>query len=269
LSDYGGRRHRCAQRQSRGAIVSLRNGEREIGLGQPLLAQAVFFYVVYDADDDNRYTAEVESTADRVLIPPEGAGGAAADRGMENDIRRHVGRPEYAASSYYDVLQWRRRTVIMGRVKTVFDAAGGEDGLRRLAEAWHRRVMTDEVVGHAFSHGFHHEHVERLAAYWGEALGGPTTYSDCYGNETAVVKMHSGHGKHDEMDRRAISCFDQALADVGLAKDDVLRQVLHDYFAWATTTTMSRYSDSADDVPNGLIIPHWSWDGLQSAKAHG
>ena len=68
---------------------------------------------------------------------------------------------------------------------------------------------------------------------------------------------------HDEMDRRAIACFDLALADVGLAKDDVLRQVRHDYFAWATTTTISRYHQSADDVPNGLTIPRWSWDGLQ------
>jgi hemoglobin len=53
--------------------------------------------------------------------------------------------------------------------------------------------------------------------------------------------MHSGNGEHDEMNRRAIAWFDQALADVGLADDSALRQVLHDYFAWATTTTMSRY----------------------------
>ena len=61
----------------------------------------------------------------------------------------------------------------------------------------------------------------------------------------------------------AIACFDQALADVGLADKGALRQVLRDYFAWATTKTMSRYHQSADDVPNGLSIPHWSWDGLQ------
>ena len=39
--------------------------------------------------------------------------------------------------------------------------------------------------------------------------------------------------------------------------------MLHDYFAWATTTTMARYHRSADDVPDGLRIPRWSWDGLQ------
>ena len=152
---------------------------------------------------------------------------------------------------------------MMEAMQTVFETAGGIDGLRRLAAAWHRRVMGDEVVSHAFSHGFHPQHVERLAAYWAEALGGPSAYSESYGDESFVVKMHSGNGEHDEMDRRAIDCFDQALAEVGFA-DDPLRQVLHDYFAWATTTTMSRYHRSADDVPNGLSIPRWSWDGLQS-----
>jgi hemoglobin len=122
--------------------------------------------------------------------------------------------------------------------------------------------MADEVVSHAFSHGYHPAHTERLAAYWAEALGGPTTYSVACADETSVVRMHSGNGPHEEMDRRAIACFDQALEDVGLARNERLRQVLHDYFAWATCTTMARYHHSADEVPNGLSIPHWSWDGL-------
>jgi hemoglobin len=145
----------------------------------------------------------------------------------------------------------------------VYEAAGGGQGLLRLAEAWHARVMADEIVGHAFSHGFHPQHTERLAAYWAEALGGPTTYSERYGDETSVVRIHSGNGAHEEMDRRAIACFDQALQDVGLSPAEPLRQVLHDYFAWVTTTTMSRYHASATDVPDGLSIPRWSWDGLQ------
>jgi hemoglobin len=147
-------------------------------------------------------------------------------------------------------------------MQTVFEAVGGNEALLRLAGAWHSRVMADEVVSHAFSHGFHPQHRERLAAYWAEALGGPPAYSDNYGDETSVVRLHSGNGPHQEMDLRAIACFDQALDDEGLTAEP-LRQVLHDYFAWATTTTMSRYHGSADDVPAGLTIPRWSWDGLQ------
>jgi hemoglobin len=145
---------------------------------------------------------------------------------------------------------------------TLFQALGGAAGVLRLAHAWHERVLVDEVVAHAFSHGFHPQHTDRLAAYWGEAWGGPSTYSEKYSNESAVVRMHSGNGPHEEMDRRAIECFDRAMDDIELT-DPLLRSVLHTYFAWATTTTMSAYPGSADDVPDGLRIPRWSWDGLQ------
>ena len=82
------------------------------------------------------------------------------------------------------------------------------------------------------------------------------------GDETAVVRMHSGNGPHGEMDERAIACFNEALNDIGLTADDPVRQVLSDYFAWATTGAMARNHDNADDVPDGLDIPKWSWDGL-------
>ena len=149
-----------------------------------------------------------------------------------------------------------------GTVQTVYEAVGGIEGLLKLAGAWHARVLADEIVSHAFSHGYHPAHTERLAAYWAEALGGPRTYSEEYADETSVVRIHSGNGPHEEMDHRAIACFDQALVDAGLADDERLRHVLHDYFAWATTTTMARYHRSADEVPEGLRIPHWSWEGL-------
>ena len=97
----------------------------------------------------------------------------------------------------------------------------------------------------AFSHGFHPDHTVRLAAYSAEASGGPA-------DETTVVRMHSGNGPHEEMDRRAISCFDEAMSDVGIGADDRLRRVLHDYFAWATITTMTRCHDSAGDVAEPL-----------------
>lgn len=148
-------------------------------------------------------------------------------------------------------------------METVYEAAGGSQGMLRLAEAWHQRVMADEIVSHAFSHGFEPDHSERLAAYWTEALGGPAAYTGKYGDETSVVRIHSGNGEHTEMDERAIDCFDRALEATGLSGQP-LRQVLHDYFAWATTTTMARYHHSADDVPEDLSIPRWSWDGLQA-----
>ena len=145
---------------------------------------------------------------------------------------------------------------------SVYSAIGGYDGLFKLAHAWHVRVLEDAVVSHAFSHGFHPQHTAHLAAYWAEALGGPAFYSASYGSETSVVKMHSGNGQHHEMDERAIACFDLALEDIGLGVTQPLYTVLHEYFVWATTVTMAKYPHSADDVPEGLKVPQWSWNGL-------
>ncbi len=150
----------------------------------------------------------------------------------------------------------------MDREQSIYDAAGGFEGMLKLAHSWHLRVMEDEIVSHAFSHGFHPQHTERLAAYFAEALGGPALYSEKYGSETSVVRTHSGNGIHEEMDQRAIACFDLALEDAGFASDERLQTALHDYFTWATTTTMAQYHRSAHDVPNGLQIPKWSWSGL-------
>ena len=54
------------------------------------------------------------------------------------------------------------------------------------------------------------------------------------------------------------------LEDTGLSTNPVLGTTLHEYFTWATTTTMARYHASADDVPDGMSIPKWSWCGLES-----
>ena len=98
----------------------------------------------------------------------------------------------------------------------MYDAAGGREGLLALAHAWHVRCLADPVVSHAFSHGYREDHSERLAAYWAEALGGPTEFTDTMADESHVLRLHSGNGPHEEMDRRALEAFVLALDDAGV-----------------------------------------------------
>jgi hemoglobin len=109
---------------------------------------------------------------------------------------------------------------------TIYEAAGGRQAFMNLARAWHARCLADPVVSHAFSHGYHPQHTERLAAYWAEALGGPPDYTESMGDESSVVRMHSGNGEHVEMDERAQTCFAQALDDAGIPGDPRLRSTL-------------------------------------------
>ena len=144
--------------------------------------------------------------------------------------------------------------------QTIYEAAGGQQAFLKLAESWHARCLADAVVSHAFSHGYHPQHSERLAAYWAEALGGPSVYSDFMGSHSTVVRMHSGNGEHREMDERAQVCFAEALDDAGLPDDARLRATLKAYFRWATEA-MSAHPKPADAVPDGLAMARWSWDG--------
>lgn len=141
----------------------------------------------------------------------------------------------------------------------IYDRLGGETMVLRLAQAWHARCLDDPVVAHAFSHGFHPQHDQRLAAYWAEALGGPAAYTSALGDQAMVTRMHSGNGQHDDMDRRALACFAGALDDVEVS-DPTLRGALLAWFAWGIER-MGDYPDSAEDVPDGLSMQRWSWDG--------
>ena len=144
--------------------------------------------------------------------------------------------------------------------QSIFEAAGGRQAFVDLAHAWHVRCLADPIVSHAFSHGFHPQHTERLAAYWAEALGRPPDFTESMGSESNVIRMHAGNGEHREMDERAIACFALALDDAGLRDDPQLRSTLRDYFRWATER-MSGHSKSADQVPDGLALARWSWNG--------
>lgn len=151
-------------------------------------------------------------------------------------------------------------TALQDMNQTIYEAIGGFPAILALAHAWHERCLADPIVSHAFSHGFHPRHTERLAKYWAQALGGPSDYTETIANETAVVRLHAGNGEHREMDERAEECFTRAIEDAGLAGDEALRSTLEAFFHWATQT-MSAYPKSAEDVPSGLPFPRWSWDG--------
>ncbi|WP_153504727.1 globin domain-containing protein [Cumulibacter manganitolerans] len=142
--------------------------------------------------------------------------------------------------------------------RSVYEAAGGAPGVLRLAEAWHRRVLADPIVAHAFRH-HRADHTARLAAYLGEALGGPPTYTASLGTESEVVRLHAGNGPHEEMDARALAAWDAALTDCGLDADPRLAATLHAYWADGIRR-MAEHHDPADHVPDGLRLETWTWD---------
>ena len=144
---------------------------------------------------------------------------------------------------------------------SVYDAAGGAPAMLALAHAWHERCLADPEAQHPFSHpGLHPQHTERLAAYWGEMLGGPAAYSRELASVAHMVRMHSGNGPHPELDAATERCFALALDDAGIPDDERLRSTLIDWFAWSNRVVNHTYA-RPELVPDDLALPHWSWDG--------
>jgi hemoglobin len=147
---------------------------------------------------------------------------------------------------------------------SIFEAAGGAEAFRALAADFHARCLADPVLEHPFSHTGNPEHVQRLADYWGEVLGGPPVYSQAYGGHSSMIELHGHQGADDDLGDRFVACFDAAIDDAGLPPDPELRAALHAYMVWATAEVMS-YSPAEAVIPPGpLPMPHWDWAGPSS-----
>jgi hemoglobin len=145
---------------------------------------------------------------------------------------------------------------------TLDEFAGGEPAFLALAAAHHVRCVNDPELNHPFSHpGQNPQHIERLAAYWAEVMGGPAGYSASCGDQSGLLEMHARNGDMTDLGRRFVECFVLAADDAGLPSDPEFRAALRAYMQWAVSDVLT-YSDHDSTVPLGLAMPHWSWDGL-------
>jgi hemoglobin len=150
---------------------------------------------------------------------------------------------------------------------TLYEFAGGDEAFLALATAHHARCLADPELNHPFSHAdLNPEHVQRLAAYWAEVLGGPPRYSELSADHSFVLRLHAGNGDMSDFGRRFVDCFVAAADDVALPADPEFRAALRAYMEWAVDDVLA-YSAEDALVPSGLPMPHWSWDGLDEPTA--
>jgi len=139
---------------------------------------------------------------------------------------------------------------------TLYGFAGGDAAFLALAKAHHARCLADAGLNHPFSHEDQHpQHVERLAAYWAEVMGGPPTYSASCGTETSVLAMHAGNGDMGDLGERFRDCFVHALDDAGLPTDPAFREAMRAYMRWA--------------VDNGSRTRPWTQSSSQGSARLG
>jgi hemoglobin len=95
-----------------------------------------------------------------------------------------------------------------------------------------------------------------LAAYLGEACGGPAIYSRDFGSESTMQHVHAGNGPEEAFYVNFLGCFVGALDDAGFPAE--VRATLRSYMDDALVR-MRAYGPIGSVVPAGLPLPHIAW----------
>src|SRR5438093_677139 len=119
------------------------------------------------------------------------------------------------------------------RRPSIYEFAGGAEAFLALAAATHERCLQDPELNHPFSHTSDPNHLEHLAAYWAEALGGPARYSESLGGQPAMLTVHAGQGSAPDFPQRFTACFMQGVDDASRLhfSDGALTRAQHEMIA--------------------------------------
>ena len=144
---------------------------------------------------------------------------------------------------------------------SLYDDAGGLDGLRRLSVAFYQRVLADELLAPVFAH-FTPAHVEHVAVWLAEVFGGPTNYSAHLGGHHSLLSSHLGLKIHDEHRQRWLQLMADAIGEVLPGRPE-LAAALMGYFEWGTAIAQDVSQDPVgSDLGEPGPTPRWGYQGL-------
>jgi Truncated hemoglobins len=142
---------------------------------------------------------------------------------------------------------------------TLYEHAGGRPMLRQLAEAQYRRCLTDPILIEIFGTESHPSHVDQLADWLTEVLGGPPLYTEQHGGHGGLLKRHANLAIQDRHRARFVEVFIEAADEVGLPADREFRQRFLDYLEWGSNIAQEVSQPGADTSSNDPV-PVWTWE---------
>ena len=144
--------------------------------------------------------------------------------------------------------------------ETLFEHAGGEDGLRRVVAYWYPTVLADPLLHPLFGAG-EPTHVDHLTAFFSEVFGGPTRYTDELGGFPALLAAHRGLRISEEQRQRFVELFLRAADEVGLPADEPFRTALTRYLNFGTeVAVVNSHAKDDSDLHECQVVPQWDWD---------
>jgi hemoglobin len=143
--------------------------------------------------------------------------------------------------------------------ETLYDHAGGTEGIGRVVAYWYPTVLADPLLHPLFGDGAP-THIDHLTAFISEVFGGPTRYTDELGGFPALLAAHRRLRIAPEQRQRFIDLFLQAADAVGLPDDEPFRTALHRYLDFGTEVALvNSHAQDESELHACQVVPRWDW----------
>jgi hemoglobin len=143
--------------------------------------------------------------------------------------------------------------------QTLYEFAGGQDAVSRLAHAHYRRCLTDPLLSQVFGTEGSPTHADHLADWLTEVLGGPQRYTEQHGGHEGLLRHHAGRRITDPQRARFVEVFFAASDEAGLPEDPRFRERLREYLEWGTAIAVDVSHERPEDIASDDPVPVWDW----------
>jgi hemoglobin len=142
--------------------------------------------------------------------------------------------------------------------ETLYEHAGGDEGLHRLEELFYAKALADPVLKHVFKHRVP-THVDHLTWFTAESFGGPPRFTEKLGFDY-IVGVHRGLEISDEQRQRFVDVYLDSLDEAGLPADHPFRQAVREHVEFGARVAQqnSRARTDAELYPLHEV-PRWDW----------
>jgi hemoglobin len=142
--------------------------------------------------------------------------------------------------------------------QSLYEHAGGEEGLHRLEQTFYDSVLRDPLLAPLFGEGSP-THVEHLTMFTAETFGGPDRFSREVGFQH-LIDVHRGLHINEAQRQRFIELYLAALDEVGMPDDEPFRRAVREHLEFGTEVAMQNSNATSDDELHPLrTVPRWTW----------
>jgi hemoglobin len=143
---------------------------------------------------------------------------------------------------------------------TLYEAAGGEEGIHRLEDIFYASVLADPLLQPLFGAG-QAKHVEHLTWFTAESFGGPGRFSEELGFRH-LIDVHRGLRITEEQRQRFVDLYADALDASGLPADEEFRAAVLEHVEFGTRVAMQNSNATIEAELHPLReVPRWTWAG--------